>query len=291
MTPSPVVRFVGSWIAWVVAVVIGVVTVPALWVSEHVADEDGWVEFTSGFVRDDALRDGVVDAAATAALTRTNLPAELIELMQDALRDLVRTAVERPGFVDAWRESLRLTHQLTFGPTNASGASAGRLVADIGPLATFVARDVSEQLPVRLTVPAHVEVPLQKKPNPGLVDRVTSSPTKSLVGLVVTGVALLVSMALAGGTAGALRRFGLAFVAVGAALLAATTFVLPHVLDQADGPSAFARQLRDLLVTHASGSLNAWALTLVVVGALATAGGLAGSVGQALRQRAARRRP
>jgi hypothetical protein len=263
----------GSWAVWLVAVILGIVTVPMLWVSEHIASEDGWVSFTAGFVEDDELRDGVVQAAATAMLARASLPPDVAQLFNQALEELVRTATEQPGFVDAWRESLRRTHRLTFDPDSDSD----RLLADIGPLATFVARDVSQQLPVRLTVPDRVVVPINNKPNQDLIEGVAASPGRSMIGLVATGVALLVSMALAGGLAGALRRFGLAFVAVAGLMLTVTGVGLPTLLERTAAPTQFARQMRDLLVAHASNSLDAWAITLGTVGAVATIAGLAGA--------------
>jgi hypothetical protein len=273
---------VASWLAWLVATVIGVVTVPMLWVAENVADENGWVTFTSRFVEDKKLRDGVVDAAAGAMLARASLPPEAAGLFHDALQELVRTATEQPGFVAAWRESLRRTHRLTFGPH----ADSDRLVADIGPLATFVARDVSQQLPVRLTVPDRVLVPIHDKPNKDLIDNVAASPTRSTIGLVAAGVALLTSMALAGGLPGALRRFGLAFLAVSGLLLAATGVGLPKLLAQNPAPSAFARQMRDLLVAHAASSLDGWATTIGVVGVVATVAGLAGGMVRSVTRQA-----
>jgi hypothetical protein len=265
---------IASWVAWLVAVILGAVTVPMLWVADNVANEDGWVRFTAGFVEDRDFRDGVVEAAAGAGLARASLPPEAARLLSQALEELVKTAVEQPGFVEAWRESLRRTHRLIFGPD----ASSDRLVADIGPLAMFVARDVSGQLPVRLTVPDRVLVPIHKKPDPDLIDSVKASPGRSTAGLIATGAALLASMAMAGGVSGALRRFGLAFLAVAALMLTATGVGLPKLLDQTAAPTEFARQMRDLLVAHASSSLDGWAHTLVAVGAVATAAGVAGAV-------------
>lgn len=261
-----------SWAAWLVAVILGIVTVPMLWVAENVASEDGWVRFTSGFVEDEDLRDGVVEAAAGAMLARVSLPPEAARLVNQALADLVKTAMKQPGFVEAWRESLRRTHRLTFDPDRASD----RLVADIGPVATFVARDVSQQLPVQLQVPDRVVVPIHEDPNRDLIEGVAAAPNRSMIGLVATGIALLTSMALAGGLAGALRRFGLAFLAVAGLMVTATGVALPKLLDRTPASSEFARQMRDLLVAQASSSLDAWALTLGTVGAVATIAGVAG---------------
>ncbi|MFL6088947.1 MAG: hypothetical protein ACJ71Z_02275 [Aeromicrobium sp.] len=264
----------GSWLVWLVAVLAGIVTVPMLWVAENVANEDGWVTFTAGFVEDEQLRNGVVDAAAEAMLARASLPPEATRLFNQALQDLVRTATTQPGFIEAWRESLRRTHRLNFDPD----AHSTRLRADIGPLATFVAHDVSEQLPVRLTVPDRVVVPIHDKPDERLIAVVASSPRWGKIGLVIVGIALLASMGMAGGVAGALRRFGLAFVAVAGLMLVATGVALPKLLAERTASSDFARQMQDLLLAHTAHSLNNWAITLGVVGVVASVVGVVGGL-------------
>ncbi len=263
-------RSLASWVAALVATVAAIATVPLLWVAGNVADEDGWVEFTAAFVEDGQLRDGIIDTISGAALARVTLPAEVASVVDQAFQELVRTAAERPGFRAAWRESLRRTHRLVF----ADDGSTDRLVADIGPLATFVVRDLSAELPVQLTVPSRLIVPIADQPDDELIDGVRASDGRSRVGLAVAGTAMVISMLLAGGTGAALRRLGVSLLGVAAAIFVATAVLVPGLLDRSPAPSGFAEQMRALLVAHASGSLEGWALALALGGAAVTALGV-----------------
>jgi len=259
-----------SWIVWLVAVGAGTFTVPMLWVSHNIASEDGWVGFTAGFVQDDELRDAVISVVSGAALAQTALPSAVAGTVQQAFEQIVRTAAQRPGFVDAWRESLRRTHRLTFD----SHSTSDRLIADIGPLATFVVRDVSKDLPVPLTVPDSVKIPIYESPNPDIIRQVSASSARAKLGLTVASIAMAVSMLMAGSVGGAMCRLGFGLLAVAAVVFATTGFAVPTMLERAPAGTEFAKQMRDLLVAHTSASFNAWALTLAVLGGLGAAGGL-----------------
>ena len=264
-------RTLTSWLAALVATVAAIATVPLLWVAENVADEDGWVEFTAAFVEDGQLRDEIIGTISGAALARVTLPAAVADVVDRAFQELVRTAADRPGFRAAWRESLRRTHRLVF----AEESTADRLVADIGPLATFVVQDLSAELPVQLTVPTRLIVPIADQPDDELIDAVQASADRSRTGLAVAGIAMVVSMVLAGGVGAALRRLGAVLLVVAAAIFVATGVLLPGLLDRSPAPSAFAEQMRALLVAQASESLDAWAVTLGVAGAVVVALGVA----------------
>jgi hypothetical protein len=258
-------------LAALVATVAAIATIPLVWVAGNVADEDGWVEFTAGFVEDEQMRDGMIDAIVDAALPRTTLPSWLAGRVDAALQELVRTAAQRPAFRAAWRESSRRTHRLVL----ADGATADRLVADIGPLATFVVRDLSKELPILTALPDRLIVPIADQPDDQLIDGVRASADRSRIGLAVAGIAMVVSMVLAGGVGAALRRLGAVLVGGAAAIFVATSVLLPGLLDSSPAPSAFAHQMRALLVAQAAGSLDAWAVTLGVAGAVVIASGFA----------------
>lgn len=272
-------RAVASWFAALVATVAAIATVPLLWVAENVADEDGWVEFTAEFVEDEQLRDGVIDAVSDSVLSATALPPWLAGKVDAALLELARTAAQRPAFRAAWRESLRRTHRLVL----ADESTATRLVADIGPLATFVVQDLSAELPVLIALPDRLIVPIGDQPDAELIDGVRASDGRARVGLAVAGAAMLISMLLAGGVGAALRRLGVSLLGVAAGIFVATGVLVPGLLDGSPAPNGLAEQMRELLVAQASASLDAWAVTLGVVGAIATALGFAaGAIGRSV---------
>ena len=138
-----------SFLCWAVAVVAAIITVPTLWIATHVADEDGYVDFTRPFVADAEFRNAIVATITDDLVSQGGLPTAAKPIVERALRSVATERRKQPGFTEAWEESQRRTHQLTFGPD----ADTDRLTADIGPIATFVAKQVTNDLPVRVNDP------------------------------------------------------------------------------------------------------------------------------------------
>lgn len=253
-----------SVLCWLVAVAAAVVTVPTFWLATHVADEGGYVDFTRPFVADIELRNALAAQVADDIVDEAGLPAAVKPPLESALRTVARETAEEPGFTEAWEESQRRTHRLTFGPD----ADADRLTADIGPIATFVTERATDNLPVRVSIPDELVVPISGAPDREVLDQVDRTPNRALVGFAVVAAGSLLCLlfarrrinAVVGLSAGALLTAGV--------LLAATGLALPEVLDQTPARSPFARQMRDLLVDRASDSLNGWLLGLAVAAAV-----------------------
>jgi hypothetical protein len=258
------IRSGASVLCWVVAVVAAVVTVPTFWLATHVADEDGYVDFTRPFVADTAFRNAIVATIADDVVRRGGLPASVRPVLARALGAVASRTAKQPGFLDAWEESQRRTHRLTFGPD----ADKDRLTADIGPLATFVANDVAGDLPVRLTVPDKLLVPVYDAPDREVLDQVDKTPNRSRIGLLVVGLASLLSLVLARRRINAVVGLGAGAVISAGVLLVGTGLALPEVLDRTPARTDFAREMRDLLVDRASDSLDQWLFGIGVVGAV-----------------------
>jgi len=260
-----VIRSGASFLCWVVAVVAAIITVPTLWIATHVADEDGYVDFTRPFVADAEFRDAIVATITDDLFSQGGLPAVAKPVVERALSSVASRAAKQPGFVEAWEESQRRTHQLTFGPD----ANTDRLTADIGPIATFVANDVTSDLPVRVNVPDELLVPIYGAPDPEVIEQVGKTQDRSRIGLLVVGLASLLSLVFARRRINAVVGLAAGAVITGGVLLAGTGLALPEVLDRTPAETPFARQMRDLLVDRASDSLNQWLLWTLVIGAVA----------------------
>jgi hypothetical protein len=258
------IRTGASFLSWVVAVVAAIITVPTFWLATHVADEDGYVEFTQTFVSDTEFRNALVGTIADEVARKGGLPASVRPVLDRALRAVATRTAKQPGFLEAWEESQRRTHQRTFGPD----ANSDRLTADIGPIATFVAKDVSGDLPVRFTVPDKLLVPVYDAPDREVLDQVGKTPNRSLIGLLVVGLASLLSLLFARRRINAVVGLGAGAVITAGVLLAGTGLALPEVLDRTPARTEFARRMRDLLVDRASDSLDQWLLGIGVVGAV-----------------------
>jgi hypothetical protein len=256
------IRSAMSILCWAVAVVAAIVTVPTFWLATHVADEDGYVDFTGPFVADTELRNALVAQISDDVVRTGGLPTAVKPALEAALRTVVRQTAQQPGFAEAWEESQRRTHRLTFGPD----AETDRLTADIGPVATFVGKQVTQDLAVRVTIPDRLLVPIYDAPDREVLDQVERTPDRSRVGLLVVGLASLLCLLFARRRVNAWVGLGAGALLTTGVLLAGTRFALPEVLDRTPARSPFARQMRDLLVDRASDSLNGWLLGIAVVG-------------------------
>ena len=256
------IRSIASFLCWVVAVVAAVITVPTLWVATHVADEDGYVGFTETFVDDTEFRNAIVATITDDVANRSGLPTSLEPVVERALRSVATRTAQQPGFAEAWEESARRTHRLTFGPD----ADTDRLTADIGPIASFVGEQVTRDLPVRVRIPDKLLVPVYDAPDREVLDQVEKTPDRSRIGLLVVGGAALLCLLFARRRINAVVGLGAGAVITGGVLLAGTGLALPEVLDRTPARTPFAREMRDLLVDRASDSLNQWLLWILVIG-------------------------
>jgi hypothetical protein len=261
-----------SFVCWVVAVVAAIVTVPTLWLATHVASEDGYVDFTRPFVTDAELRDAMVAQIADDVVRVGGLPAVVKPAISSALRSVADRTAEQKGFTQAWEESQRRTHRLTLG----SDASSDRFTADIGPIAAFVGREVTKDLPVKPTFPDKLLVPIYDAPDRATLDQVRKTPGRSAIGLLVVALASLLCVLFARRRVVAIAGLGLGAALTAGVLRVATGWAVPEVLDRTPARTPFARQMRDLLVDRASDSLNGWLLGLAVVGAVVLVLGLLG---------------
>ncbi|MGH3458254.1 hypothetical protein [Aeromicrobium sp.] len=272
------IRSTLSFLCWVVAVVAAIITIPTFWLATHVAEEDGYVKFTSSFVGDVELRNALVSQIADDVVRTGGLPAVVKLPLEGALRSVVRESARQPGFVEAWEESQRRTHQLTFGPDSKTD----RLTADIGPIASFMGKQATKDLPVRVTFPDTLRVPIYGAPDREVLDQVQQTPERSRLGLLVVVLASVLCLLFARRRINAIIALAAGALLTAGLLVFGTRLALPEVLDRTPAPTPFARQMRDLLVDRASDSLNDWLLGIAVVAAVVLVLGL---LGRALPQR------
>lgn len=256
------IRSGASIVSWLVAVIAAIVTVPTLWLATHVADEAGYVDFTRPFVADTELRNALVAQIADDVIKTAGLPSIAKPPVVSALRAVAARTAKQDGFTEAWEESQRRTHRLTLGPD----ADTDRLTADIGPIAVFIGQEVTKSLPVNIAFPDTLLVPIYDAPDRTVLEQVEKTPTRSRLGLVVVGVASLLSLLLARRRVNAVLGLGLGAVVTAGVLRVATGWAVPEVLDRTPARTPFAREMRDLLVDRASDSLNGWLVGIAVVG-------------------------
>ena len=253
-----------------IAVIAALVTVPMAWVATHVADENGYVSFSAPLGSDHELQQAFAAYLSDELVREYNLPAAIQPAAATALTVASRNASNAPGYTEAWKETQRRSHRLVFG----QDAKQDRLAVDVGPLATFAVKHVTN-LPVTLpTINGSLIVAVNAGPESGAIDQVKATPDRSRIGLLVIAVAALGALVFAKRRSTALAWLGAGAVVVAGVLRLASSHLVPGILDRTEAPSSFARTLQKLLADRAADSLGTWLLWIAIGGAIAVAVGL-----------------
>lgn len=259
-----------SFVAWVVAVLAGVAAVPLLWVSANVADEDGYVAFSSCLATDDELQASFAEYLADDFVQRGALPARLQEVAASALTATARQTSAEPGFVDAWEQTQRSFHR------SALDDGTGPLTVELGPLAEFVTERLGDRVPVSLRVPDGLSVPVASASERDRLALVEQSRTLGLLALLVVVVAGVTSLLSARTRAAGLAGLGLGALLVAGIVRLGTNVAAPSLLDQAQEQNVFARTVQQQLADRASDSMSGWLVWTALAGAAALVAGLLG---------------
>lgn len=259
-----------SVVAWLAAVVAGVLTVPLLWISSHVVDEDGYVAFSSELATDTELQGAFAAYLADDFVQRGALPKRLQKAATSALSLVGRQTSNQPGFVEAWEQTQRSFHQSAFSD------DSGPLMVEAGPLADFVVQRLDDALPVSLQVPGDLTVEIGTADDRRAVDRLSMARTFGLLGLLVVIVAGVTSLLSARSRPLAIAGLGVGALVVAGVVRVATSVVTPRIIDETRGTTEFAQSFQKLLVDRASDSLSGWLVWVAAAGAAAVAVGLVG---------------
>lgn len=274
-------RTLFSFISGTVALLALMAAVPLLWLSTHVVSEDGYVQFSSTLAKDSELQSAFSAYLTDELSARGVIPGALKAPAATALTGAMQRTSNQAGFVEAWEETQRNSHREAFADPMPKV-----LGVDVSPMATFVAKQVTGDLPVRLTVPGHLVVPVVTDASDReTVDRVKDSTRLGRIAGLVALVAAAACVGLARRTSAAVAWLGGGVLAVAGVLWLTSGPVTQAILDHTEAPSEFARTLQKLLVDRAADSLDAWLVILAIGGGIVA---IAGAVGHtAIGRRAA----
>ncbi|MCB5273276.1 hypothetical protein BJG92_00795 [Arthrobacter sp. SO5] len=258
-----------SALAVLIGLFMAAVAVPAMWVDRNIVQEDGFVALTGPLGQDPAFQQRLA-STAVGSLGSDRMPAAVTDLVRPILDRAATSLSSLPGYPQAWTETLRKSHRLSFAdpstlPPGADGVSA--LTLDVAPLVGLVAKQVADATSLPLRGPDQVLINIGQANHRQLVEQVSALAP---MGYAV-GVGALVAFALAFVAA---RRRWTVLVGIGAgALVLAGGWKL--ATDAAGGVVARTRsgnQVAELFkrefVAAASASYGQWVLAAAVVGAL-----------------------
>lgn len=272
-------RSLPSFIGGVLATIAAILTIPCLWISINVQDEDGFVAVSSQLATDPELQRSVSAYVANDFVQRGLLPAALEGTATTVMTSVAGQATNQPGFAEAWEKSQRSLHRSALDDTS------GPVTVDLGPMADFVVQRVGDQLPVSLQTQAAVPVQLADEQDRDRLAWIDSSRMWAYVGLMVLLVAVAVCVLGARRRALAIAGLGVGALVTAGTLWAATSIVTPRLIDGANDSTPFAKSLQKLLVDRGAESLDDWLEPIAIGGAAAVVVGLVALAGQAIAGR------
>lgn len=261
------------------AVLAILVTVPAVWVSHNVANEDGFVAFAEPIARDAGFHDALADALSNNLVEDSGLPTSLQPVAKEAIDRIVNQVSGQPGFVTAWNDTQRQSHKIMLGDQRDLPAeldSSSRFAIDLGPLGNFVVDQVNKDLPFTIPAPDQAVVEINGAPQAQALDRVRESPTYARNGLIALAVLAVLALAFARRRSVAVVWLGLGTIAAAGVLKVAVSVGLPEILDRNTAPTPFAKAALDVFIDRANTSFDHWLVVLVIGGAVVAVVGMAG---------------
>jgi hypothetical protein len=258
-----------SAVAVLIGLVMAAVAVPAIWVDRSIVQEDGFVALTASLGKDPAFQQRLA-AAAVNSFSSDQIPGPVVEVVRPILEDAAQSLSGLPGYPEAWTETLRRSHRLSFSDPNAlppemNGVSS--LALDVAPLVGLVAKRLAAATGLPLESPDQVLIPVGQPNQRQIVERLAAyAPMGSAVAV---GAAIAFILALVA----ARRRWTvLAGAGAGALVLAALwTLVAGAVGGVVEGTSsgnAVADIFEREFAAASIAGFGQWTLAAAVAGAV-----------------------
>jgi hypothetical protein len=282
------VRLVATVFLWLVTTVALTVAVPTMWAQRNVVSEDGYAALAATAAEDPRLQSAMASELTTQIV---GLAAENgFNLNSDLVRAVAVAYTGNAGFPGQFAAANRIAHRWMF--TNSiqrEEGSDGRWLIDIAPMLNDSSLkqtlgNLNLEVPQTLTVP--ITVPETTGMQPGQLRFLSTwGPWVSVGATILTGVFALLTLASARGRGKALAALGVSALLVGAAGWAGLEVARRYINDALNRTTGDIRQVADVMVNHADGSLHQWLnLTLAAGGVLVLFGVIASMLG-GLRRR------
>ncbi|WP_346960227.1 hypothetical protein [uncultured Arthrobacter sp.] len=281
-----------SAVAVLIGLAMAAVAVPAMWVDRNIVQEDGFVALSAPLGKDPAFQRRLATAAVNGiAFGDQQIPDALAAVVKPILQDAAQSLTSMPGYSDAWAETLRKSHRLSFAdprtlPADANGTTS--LTLDVAPLVGLVVKRISEASPVPLKAPAEVRIAIGQSDQRQLIERVSAYAPMGSAVAVGSAIAFLLALVAAR------RKWTvLAGIGVGALILAGVwklgADTAGTILQGAGSGNDVAEIFKREFVTASTAGFGQWIVAALVAGVLLLVSGLVLRVAGA-RRTAARNR-
>jgi len=267
-----------AFVFGVCAVLATLVTMPAEWVSNNIADENGYVAFAEPIGRDSQFHGALADALSETLAQRAQLPSAAQPAAKAAIVRVANKVSGEPGFVAAWNDTQRQSHKIMLGdPRDLPPEldSSPSFAIDLGPLGKFIIDQANKDLPFTISAPDQAVIAVNGAPQADTLDRIRATPTYARNGLIALALSAALALAFARRKSIAIAWLGLGAILAAGVLKVGVSVVVPEILNRNTAPSPFAKALRDVFVERANESFGSWLVVLGIGGAVVAVAGFA----------------
>lgn len=275
-------RFVATLLVWLVTTVALAVAIPTAWAQKNIIDRNGYSAFAASAARDPQLQQAMASELTTqvtalAADNGTDVNSELV-------RGVATAYTASPSFPGQFAQANQIAHRWMFTDAVGQSDSSGRWTIDLAPMLadTSFGQTLSN---FNIEPPSSLEIPLTENVSdalgPGQLRQLSSwGPWISIGATILTGVFALLTLAAAQARGKALAALGISALLVGAAGWAGLEVARRYIDDALNRTSADVRQIAEVMVNRAEGSLHQWLnLTLAAGGVLVVLGVIVSMLG------------
>ena len=275
-------RFVATLLLWLVTTVALAVAIPTAWAQKNVIDRTGYSAFAASAARDPQLQQAMASELTTqvtalAADNGTDVNSELV-------RGVATAYTASPSFPGQFAQANQIAHRWMFTDAVGQSDSSGRWTIDLAPMLTDTSfgQTLSN---FNIEPPSTLEIPLTENVSdalrPGQLRQLSTwGPWISIGATILTGVFALLTLAAAQARGKALAALGISALLVGAAGWAGLEVARRYIDDALNRTSGDVRQIAEVMVNQAEGSLHQWLnLTLAAGGVLIVFGVIVSMLG------------
>ncbi|NVM96322.1 hypothetical protein [Arthrobacter wenxiniae] len=272
-------RSLVSAVLVVLALLLAAVAGPAIWAERNIVSESGFVALAGPLGGNADFQQGLASMVARQSGAQLNLPPQLADLAAGVIGSTAHSLYTQPGYADAWSETLRRSHALTFAPT-AQQRGNGDVHLDITPLVVLVAAKASADTGVTLPTPKDATVSFDQPVVAKAVPLLTKVGGMGGWAALVAAGLILLALIVARRRSLTLVLAGLGMALVALAWLLGAGIVGGRARSMGAGSDVVA-QLGGELATQAQASWH-WGITLgfIVAAALVVVGLLTGALGR-----------
>ena len=260
-------RTFASAVFGLLAVLLAAAAFGGAWLNTNVVSEDGFAALGEPLAEDDALQRELAADLSARATESVDLPGPLAGLVAPVVTSAVEGIQSLPEYPQAWNETLRRSHALTFSDAD------GGVTLDVAPLVSLVTGTVGGELDVDVPEPGQVPVEIGGAGHAELVKNVQRAGEAWPVLALAAGVAGILALLVARRRSTTFALMGLGVALAGAVLWLAAG-ILPERVAAQPLSSAVASAFAEAFAGQVAQSLRTWTIGLMLGGAAALVAGL-----------------